>query len=69
MGGLSCAIHLAQHGVDVTVIEAASFAGGLASGFEVDGLRFDGGPYILLDRPGLRWAFAQWGRSSIARSS
>jgi phytoene dehydrogenase-like protein len=61
VGGLSCAIYLAKRGLSVTVLEASSFAGGLAASFDVSGLRFDGGPYILLDKPGLSWAFASLG--------
>jgi phytoene dehydrogenase-like protein len=57
VGGLACATFLAKRGFDVTIVEAAPFAGGLAASFDVDGLRFDGGPYILLDKPGLGWAF------------
>jgi len=63
MGGLSAASYLARAGVEVTVVEAAPFVGGLAAGFEVDGLAFDGGPYILLDKPGLSWAFEALGLS------
>lgn len=58
MGGLAAALCLARRGYEVRVFEARAEAGGLASGFEKDGLRFDGGPYVLLDRPGLEWAFA-----------
>ncbi|HKO97546.1 MAG TPA: NAD(P)/FAD-dependent oxidoreductase [Pyrinomonadaceae bacterium] len=61
MGGLTAAIRLAQQGLRVRVIEARSESGGLASGFERDGLRFDAGPYVLLDRPGLEWAFRSLG--------
>lgn len=61
IGGLSSAIRLAQHGCQVTVVEARSSVGGLASGFELEGFRFDSGPYVLLDRPGLEWAFGQLG--------
>jgi phytoene dehydrogenase-like protein len=61
MGGLTAAIRLAQKGLNVQVIEARAAAGGLASGFEKDGLRFDAGPYVLLDRPGLEWAFRALG--------
>ena len=57
MGGLTAAVRLAQKGLSVRVIEARTEAGGLASGFEKDGFRFDAGPYVLLDRPGLEWAF------------
>lgn len=59
IGGLTAAIRLARHGCQVTVVEARSSAGGLASGFELEGFRFDAGPYVLLDRPGLEWAFRQ----------
>jgi phytoene dehydrogenase-like protein len=61
VGGLSAAIYLAQHGVRVTLCEASPFAGGLASGFEAESVRFDGGPYILLDKLGLAWAFEHLG--------
>ncbi len=61
MGGLTAAIRLAQNGLSVRVIEARTEAGGLASGFEKDGFRFDAGPYVLLDRPGLEWAFRALG--------
>ena len=43
------------------MLEARASPGGLAEGFTKDGLRFDGGPYILLDVPGLRWAFTALG--------
>lgn len=59
MGGLSAALRLKQHGFDVLVLEARDTAGGLASGLRIDGIWFDGGPYILLDRPGLEWLFDQ----------
>ena len=61
MGGLTAALRLARAGVDVHVLEARPGPGGLASGFEIEGFRFDGGPYILLDRPGLEWAFRALG--------
>jgi phytoene desaturase len=56
MGGLSAALRLARRGVAVTLLEAQLEPGGLAAGFVDKGLLFDGGPYILLDRPGLEWA-------------
>jgi phytoene dehydrogenase-like protein len=61
MGGLSAAIKLAQLGHRVTVLEARDVPGGLASGFDHSGFRFDAGPYILLDLPGLEWAFQDLG--------
>ena len=61
MGGLTAALRLAQQGLTVRIIEARQQAGGLASAFEKDGFVFDAGPYILLDRPGLEWAFHSLG--------
>ena len=63
MGGLTAAIRLSQSGFRVRVIEARAEAGGLASGCVFDGFSFDAGPYILLDRPGLEWAFTSLGLS------
>jgi phytoene dehydrogenase-like protein len=57
MGGLAAAIALANAGREVTVIEARDRVGGLAGGVPLDGRTYDGGPYILLDRPGLEWVF------------
>lgn len=61
MGGLAAALRLARRGADVTVIESRAATGGLASGVEAGGLSFDGGPYVLLDRPGLNWVFEELG--------
>jgi phytoene desaturase len=61
MGGLTAALRLAQQGLTVLIIEARPETGGLASAFEKDGFVFDAGPYILLDRPGLEWAFRSLG--------
>jgi phytoene desaturase len=61
MGGLTAALRLAGHGFAVSVLEARAESGGLAAGFGQDGLTFDAGPYILLDRPGLDWAFRSVG--------
>lgn len=61
VGGLSAAIRLARQGYAVQVLEARAQAGGLASGFTAGGFTFDAGPYILLDKPGLEWAFAHLG--------
>ena len=61
MGGLTASIKLAQAGLAVTVIEASPHEGGLAASVTHEGLRFDAGPYILLDVHGLRWAFAALG--------
>jgi phytoene desaturase len=61
VGGLSAAIRLARQGYSVQILEAREHAGGLASGFAAGGFTFDAGPYILLDKPGLEWAFAHLG--------
>jgi phytoene dehydrogenase-like protein len=61
MGGLAAAIALARRGRRVRIYEASQSIGGLASGFERRGKWHDGGPYILLDRPGLTWAFERLG--------
>jgi phytoene dehydrogenase-like protein len=61
MGGLTAALRLARQGFHVQVLEARAEAGGLASGNIYEGISFDAGPYILLDRPGLEWAFESVG--------
>jgi phytoene dehydrogenase-like protein len=63
MGGLAAALELARAGIAVTVVEASAHEGGLAGGVVYEGLRFDAGPYILLDLPGLQWAFGALGLS------
>ncbi|MBC7821582.1 MAG: NAD(P)/FAD-dependent oxidoreductase, partial [Planctomycetaceae bacterium] len=63
MGGLTAALRLARNGFAVTVVEARDVPGGLAGSFAYNGLTFDAGPYVLLDRPGLEWAFEQVGLS------
>jgi len=59
MGGLTAAIRLAHRGCRVIVLEARDRPGGLATNVVFDGFPFDAGPYVLLDRPGLEWAFRQ----------
>jgi phytoene desaturase len=61
MGGLAASLRLARRGFRVRLLEARPVAGGLAAGFDAEGFAFDAGPYILLDRPGLTWAFAELG--------
>jgi phytoene dehydrogenase-like protein len=61
VGGLAAAIALRERDFAVTVLEANDAVGGLAGGFDVEGRSHDGGPYILLDRPGLEWAFERLG--------
>jgi phytoene dehydrogenase-like protein len=61
VGGLTAAISLSRRGHTVTLLEARDELGGLAGGFDIEGRSHDGGPYILLDRPGLEWAFERLG--------
>lgn len=61
VGGLSAALRLARSGMRVRVFEARAVLGGLASPVDAGGLRLDGGPYVLLDRAGLEWAFGALG--------
>ena len=61
LGGLSAATFLARAGCRVTVLETRPDPGGLASSAVRQGLTFDAGPYLLLDRPGLEWAFQSLG--------
>ena len=61
VGGIVAALRARQHGHHVTLFEARSRLGGLASGLEIDGMTFDGGPYILLDRVRLAWALSEVG--------
>lgn len=61
MSGMAAAIRLAKAGHQVTILEGREQPGGLASGFSINEFHFDSGPYILLDRPGLEWAFEQLG--------
>jgi len=61
VGGLTAALRLRKAGFDVRMLEARTEAGGLASGVHYEDLSFDAGPYILLDREGLEWAFEHVG--------
>jgi phytoene dehydrogenase-like protein len=61
VGGLAAAARLAMLGHRVQIFEARDDVGGLASGFQAGGAWFDGGPYIVLDRPGLEWALEKLG--------
>jgi phytoene desaturase len=61
VGGLAAATRLAMLGHRVQIFEARDDVGGLASGFQAGGAWFDGGPYIVLDRPGLEWALEKLG--------
>ncbi|MFB2922617.1 phytoene desaturase family protein [Aerosakkonema funiforme] len=46
IGGLSCAAILARYGINVTVVESHSIAGGAAHSFERNGYQFDSGPSL-----------------------
>jgi phytoene dehydrogenase-like protein len=61
VGGLAAATRLAMLGHRVQIFEARDDVGGLASGLQAGGVWFDGGPYIVLDRPGLEWALEKLG--------
>lgn len=61
IGGLSAALNLAKKGMNVTVFEATNSPGGLTRSVVVEGEKFDAGPYVLLDKPGLSWAFDKLG--------
>lgn len=59
IGGLTASVYLKKHGFDVLILEASDKLGGLARSDEFDGMEFDAGPYILLDKPGLEWSFTK----------
>ena len=61
VGGLAAAISLARAGEPALIIEGRDQVGGLAGGIALEGTIHDGGPYILLDRPGLEWVFERLG--------
>jgi phytoene desaturase len=61
VGGLAAATYLARAGHRVVCVEARASLGGLVTRLPVEGPRFDVGPYVLLDRPGLDWAFRALG--------
>src|SRR5690606_5344212 len=47
LGGLSCALHLAGSGREVTILERESIPGGRAGRMSVGGYEFDTGPTVL----------------------
>ncbi|MDP2263308.1 MAG: phytoene desaturase family protein [Hydrogenophaga sp.] len=55
MGGLACALRLAQQGLDVTVVEAAPAPGGKLRQPLVGGVPIDSGPTVFT----MRWVFDQ----------
>ena len=48
VGGIAAAIHLAQRGIDVTILEKNSRPGGRCDRFSRDGHHFDAGPTLLV---------------------
>ena len=48
IGGIATAAHLAQHGMDVTVLEKNARPGGRCDRFSKDGHVFDSGPTLLV---------------------
>src|SRR5512139_3061885 len=48
IGGLTAAIHLAYHGLHVTIVEKNSHPGGRCDRFSREGHRFDMGPTIFV---------------------
>ncbi|NBQ91004.1 MAG: phytoene desaturase [Betaproteobacteria bacterium] len=55
MGGLACALSLAQRGLQVTLLEAASGPGGKMQPLQVGGASIDAGPTVFT----MRWVFEQ----------
>lgn len=55
MGGLSCALSLAQRGLQVTLLEGADSPGGKMRPLVVDGAAIDSGPTVFT----MRWVFEQ----------
>lgn len=55
MGGLACALSLAQRGLQVTLLEAASGPGGKMRPLMVGGAEIDSGPTVFT----MRWVFEQ----------
>src|SRR6266508_2529271 len=47
LGGLSCALHLAAAGREVTVVEKETVPGGRAGRLTLDGYEFDTGPAVI----------------------
>jgi phytoene desaturase len=59
VSGLCASIYLAKRGHKIILLDSRDSLGGLASSAEFGGFQYDLGPYILLDKPGLDWAFEQ----------
>lgn len=48
LGGITSAIHLARHGIHVTVLEKNNKPGGRCDRYSRDGHEFDTGPTLLV---------------------
>ena len=66
IGGMTAAIHLAKQGVQVTVIEKNSRAGGRCDRISRDGHHFDTGPTLLVMAPLYETEFTMLGTSMRA---
>ncbi|MFM2185795.1 MAG: hydroxyneurosporene and rhodopin dehydrogenase CrtD [Pseudomonadota bacterium] len=55
MGGLACALSLAQRGLQVTILDAAAGPGGKMRALQVGGAAIDSGPTVFT----MRWVFEQ----------
>jgi phytoene desaturase len=64
VGGLAAAIHLARHGLHVTVLEKNSLPGGRCSSFSRGGHHFDSGPTLLVMPRLYEAEFASMGASA-----
>ncbi|OXM14301.1 phytoene desaturase family protein [Paenibacillus herberti] len=62
LGGLSCAIHLAAKGCQVTLLEKEAELGGKLQRVEEAGYRFDNGPSTMTMQPVFDAVFAATGR-------
>ena len=53
IAGLTAALELAHHGLDVTVLEKNAYPGGKIRQIDVDGALIDSGPTVFT----MRWVF------------
>ena len=68
MAGLSCATHLQQHGMQVSVFEKSRGAAGRMSTRRVDDWQCDhGAQYFTANDPAFRAALAHWQQAGVAQ--
>lgn len=67
VGGLALAIYLAEHGLEVEIVEKREGPGGRCGRLERDGHRFDVGATLLLMPRLCRSIFADWGEDLDAQ--